>query len=97
MLQGKPFSERRQLSCLAKLLELNPTQTDILTIVFKIADDEGLLLMDTKDLKSMLQYVAENNAQYCPIEQLLRISHIVNGRYSAECAETHSRHPRFAL
>ncbi len=49
---------------LAKLLELNPTQTDILTIVFKIADDEGLLLIDTKDLKSMLQYVAENNAQY---------------------------------
>lgn len=49
---------------LAKLLDLNPTQADILTIVFKIADDEGLLLIDTKDLKSMLQYVAENNAQY---------------------------------
>ena len=49
---------------LSKLLDLNPTQTDILTIVFKIADDEGLLLIDTKDLKSMLQYVAENNAQY---------------------------------
>ena len=49
---------------LGKLLGLNPTQTDILTIVFKIADDEGLLLIDTKDLKSMLQYVAENNAQY---------------------------------
>lgn len=49
---------------LGKLLDLNPTQTDILTIVFKIADDEGLLLVDTKDLKSMLQYVAENNAQY---------------------------------
>lgn len=49
---------------LARLLGLNATQTDILTIVFKIADDEGLLLIDTKDLKSMLQYVAENNAQY---------------------------------
>lgn len=49
---------------LSKLLDLNPTQTDILTIVFKIADDEGLLLIDTKDLKAMLQYVAENNAQY---------------------------------
>ena len=49
---------------LGKLLDLNPTQADILTIVFKIADDEGLLLVDTKDLKSMLQYVAENNAQY---------------------------------
>ncbi len=49
---------------LAKLLGLNQTQTDILTIVFKIADDEELLLIDTKDLKSMLQYVAENNAAY---------------------------------
>ena len=49
---------------LGRILDLNPTQTDILTIVFKIADDEGLLLVDTKDLKSMLQYVAENNAQY---------------------------------
>ena len=49
---------------LGKLMDLNPTQTDILTIVFKIADDEGLLLIDTKDLKSMLQYVAENSAQY---------------------------------
>lgn len=49
---------------LGKLLELNTTQTDILTIVFKIADDEDLLLIDTKDLKSMLQYVAENSAEY---------------------------------
>lgn len=49
---------------LSKLLDLNPTQTDIMTVVFKIADDEGLLLIDTKDLKSMLQYVAENNARY---------------------------------
>ena len=49
---------------LAKLLDLTPIQTDILTIVFKIADDEGLLLIDTKDLKSMLQYVAENNTRY---------------------------------
>ncbi len=49
---------------LGKLLGLNTTQSDILTVVFKIADDENLLLIDTKDLKSMLQYVAENNAQY---------------------------------
>ena len=49
---------------LSKLLDLNPTQADILTIVFKIADDEGLLLIDTKDLKSMLQYVAENSGEY---------------------------------
>ena len=49
---------------LSRLLDLNPTQSDIMTVVFKIADDEGLLLIDTKDLKSMLQYVAENNARY---------------------------------
>lgn len=49
---------------LAKLLGLNQTQSDILSVVFKIADDEGLLLIDTKDLKSMLQYVAENSAEY---------------------------------
>ena len=49
---------------LAKLLELNQIQTDILNIVFKIADDEGLLLIDLKDLKSMLNYVSENAAAY---------------------------------
>lgn len=45
---------------LAVLLELNDTQEDILTIVFKIADDNGLLLLDIKDLRSMLTYVTEN-------------------------------------
>jgi hypothetical protein len=49
---------------LAKLLELNQIQSDILNIVFKIADDEGLLLIDLKDLKSMLNYVSENAAEY---------------------------------
>lgn len=49
---------------LSRLLDLNATQTDILTIVFKIADDEGLLLIDSKDLRSMLNYVAENNKEY---------------------------------
>lgn len=49
---------------LSKLLGLNQTQTDILNIVFKIADDEGLLLLDLKDLKSMLNYVSENAAEY---------------------------------
>ena len=43
---------------LAKLLDLNQIQTDILNIIFKIADDEGLLLIDLKDLKSMLNYVS---------------------------------------
>ena len=49
---------------LARLMDLNVTQTDILTIIFKIADDQNLLLIDTKDLKSMLQYVSENNAEF---------------------------------
>ncbi len=45
---------------LSKLMDLNDTQADILTIVFKIADDQDLLLLDTKDLKAMLQYVGEH-------------------------------------
>ena len=49
---------------LSRILDLNDTQTDILTVVFKIADDEQLLLVDTKDLKSMLAYVGENAKDY---------------------------------
>ena len=49
---------------LARLLELTPTQEDILKIVFQIADDEGLLLIDSKDLRSMLTYVSDNAKDY---------------------------------
>ena len=49
---------------LARLLELNETQTGILNIVFRIADDRGLLLIDMKDLRSMLDYVSKNAKQY---------------------------------
>ena len=49
---------------LARLLELNETQTGILNIVFRIADDRGLLLLDLKDLRSMLDFVARNAKQY---------------------------------
>ena len=49
---------------LSRILQLNDTQSDVLTMVFKIADDEGLLLIDTKDLRSMLQYVSENSKEY---------------------------------
>lgn len=49
---------------LSRIMGLNNTQSDILTIIFKIADDEDLLLIDTKDLRSMLQYVTENAAEY---------------------------------
>lgn len=48
---------------LAKLMDLNPTQTDILTVLFEIADNEQLLLIDTKDLKAMLQYMGEHNKE----------------------------------
>ncbi|MCR5651629.1 MAG: DUF853 domain-containing protein [Lachnospiraceae bacterium] len=49
---------------LSRILSLNETQSDILKVVFKIADDEGLLLIDTKDLKAMLNYVSENHRSY---------------------------------
>ena len=45
---------------LARILDLNDLQTSILVIAFKIADDDGLLLIDTKDLKALLNYIEEN-------------------------------------
>jgi DNA helicase HerA-like ATPase len=44
----------------SRLLNLNDTQSGVLTLVFKIADDHGLLLLDFKDLTAMLQYVGDN-------------------------------------
>ena len=49
---------------LARLLDLNETQTGILNIVFKIADDQGLMLIDMKDLRMMLDYVAKNAKEF---------------------------------
>ena len=49
---------------LARLLNLNDTQTGVLQLVFKIADDQGLLLLDLKDLRAMVQYVGDNAAQF---------------------------------
>jgi len=45
---------------LARMLNLNDTQEGVLTLVFKIADDNGLLLLDLKDLRAMLQHVGEH-------------------------------------
>ncbi len=45
---------------LARMLDLNETQTGVLNMLFKIADDNGLLLLDLKDLRAMLQYVGDN-------------------------------------
>lgn len=49
---------------LSRLLDLNETQSGVLNIVFKIADDEGLLLIDMKDLRLMLDHVSKNAKNY---------------------------------
>jgi len=49
---------------LARMLSLNDTQTGVLNLVFKIADDNGLLLLDMKDLRAMLQHVGDNAKQF---------------------------------
>ena len=49
---------------LARLLGLTEIQTGVLNIVFRVADDNGLLLLDLKDLRSMLQFVGENRAEF---------------------------------
>ena len=51
----------------ARILELNKTQSDLLDIVFRIADDEELLLLDLKDLRAMLNFVEEHAAEYRPV------------------------------
>ena len=49
---------------LARMLALNETQAGVLSLVFKIADDNKLLLLDMKDLRAMLQYVGDNSSQF---------------------------------
>jgi uncharacterized protein len=49
---------------LARMLNLNDTQAGVLNLVFKIADDHGLLLLDLKDLRAMLQHVGDNAKQF---------------------------------
>src|SRR5215470_4691475 len=48
---------------LSRLLNLNDTQGGVLNLVFKVADDNGLLLLDLKDLRAMLQHVGDNAAR----------------------------------
>ena len=65
--QGHPMRatiSRMGPEMLGRLLELNETQTGVLNVVFKIADDNGLLLIDIKDLKAMLNFVGQNAAEY---------------------------------
>lgn len=49
---------------LSRLLNLNSTQEGLLNLVFRVADDKGLLLIDLKDLRAMLKYVADNAKQF---------------------------------
>jgi DNA helicase HerA-like ATPase len=49
---------------LGRMLGLNDTQEGVLSIVFKIADDAGMLLLDLKDLRAMLRHVGDNAAKY---------------------------------
>jgi DNA helicase HerA-like ATPase len=49
---------------LTRMLGLNETQAGVLNLVFKIADDNGLLLLDMKDLRAMLQHVGDNAKQF---------------------------------
>jgi len=49
---------------MGRLLNLNEVQTGVLALVFKIADDGGLLLLDLKDIRSMVQYVGDNAREF---------------------------------
>lgn len=49
---------------LGRMLGLNETQAGVINLVFKIADDNGMLLLDLKDLRAMLQYVGDNGSQF---------------------------------
>jgi DNA helicase HerA-like ATPase len=49
---------------LGRMLDLNETQSGVLNLVFKVADDNGLLLLDLKDLRAMLAFVGENAKQF---------------------------------
>ena len=49
---------------LGRMLNLNETQSGVLNLVFKIADDNAMLLLDLKDLRTMLQYVGDNASEF---------------------------------
>jgi uncharacterized protein len=49
---------------LSRMLNLNETQAGVLQLVFRVADDQGLLLLDMKDLRAMLQYVGDNASTF---------------------------------
>ena len=65
--QGHPVRATISDICpllLARMLNLNETQSGVMNLVFKIADDNALLLLDLKDLRAMLQYVGDNASEF---------------------------------
>lgn len=65
--QGHPMRttvEKMGATLLARLMDLNETQTGVLTLTFRIAKDEQLPIIDMKDLRLMLDYVAKNAKKY---------------------------------
>lgn len=52
---------------LARLLNLNETQTGVLQVLFKVADDHGWLLLDLKDLRAMLGFINDNRSEIGPV------------------------------
>ena len=78
-------SRRWGRCCSRGCSNLNDTQAGVLTLVFKIADDNGLLLLDLKDLRAMLQYVGDNaSAVHDRVRQRLRRQR--SARSSAACS-----------
>ncbi len=59
---------------LARLLNLNDVQSGVLDIIFRIADDQGLLLLDFKDLRAITQYIGDN-ANPSRISTVISVAH----------------------
>ena len=82
---------------LSRLLDLNETQDGVLNIVFRIADERGLLILDLKDLRAMLDYVSQHAKEYTTkygnisstsvgaIQRALHVGHEAGNACLAEC------------
>jgi uncharacterized protein len=78
---------------LARVLKLNETQAGVLALVFKVADDHGLLLLDLKDLRAMLQDVGDR-AQELQTPATAMFPPQAWGRSSVVCWPSNSRVPK---
>ena len=74
---------------LSRILNLNETQEGVLTLAFKVADDHGLLLLDLKDLRALLQYAAATPRSCRPRTATSRPRR--SARSSAACSRSSSR------